>query len=86
MDRETLSEMCEDSWGVGLDRIVEEMRDFDVLNQSFCPQRPSTFGLYDNFGAVDLGPAALGAGGGRDKGGQGKGEGEESRAQHNGPI
>lgn len=33
MDRETLSEMCEDSWGVGLDRIVEEMRDFDVLNQ-----------------------------------------------------
>ena len=43
-------------------------------------------GLYDNFGAVDLGPAALGAGGGRDKGGQGKGEGEESRAQHNGPI
>ena len=23
MDRETLSEMCEDSWGVGLDRIVE---------------------------------------------------------------
>ena len=33
MDRETLSEMCEESWGVGLDRIVEEMRDFDVLNQ-----------------------------------------------------
>ena len=33
MDRETLSEMCEDSWGVSLDRIVEEMRDFDVLNQ-----------------------------------------------------
>ena len=33
MDRETLSEMREDSWGVGLDRIVEEMRDFDVLNQ-----------------------------------------------------
>ncbi len=33
MDRETLSEMCEDSWGVGLDRIVEEMKDFDVLNQ-----------------------------------------------------
>jgi len=33
MDRETLSEMCEETWGHSLGAIVEEMRDFDVLNQ-----------------------------------------------------
>ena len=33
MDRETLSEMCEDSWGVGLDRILQEMDDEMLLNQ-----------------------------------------------------
>jgi len=32
MDRETLSELCEDSWGVGLDRIVGMMREGNVLD------------------------------------------------------
>ena len=33
MDRNELRDMCEESWGDSLEAIVEEMRDFDVLNQ-----------------------------------------------------
>ena len=32
MDREELNELCEDSWGVGLDRIVEMLRESNVLD------------------------------------------------------
>ena len=33
MDRNELRDMCEETWGHSLEAIVEEMRDFDVLNQ-----------------------------------------------------
>ena len=32
MDREELNELCEDSWGVGLDSIVGMMRESNVLD------------------------------------------------------